>query len=174
VTFTIDQFNTIMPNNSGRATTYVYLLNEAMLQFAIVTAKRASAFIAQVAHESGELRYVREIADGSQYEGRVDLGNTQPGDGHRYVGRGLIQVTGRTNYLAAGAALGLDLITHPELLEDSHNATFVSGWFWKSRGLNELADSDAFGAITKKINGGFNGLDSRLGYWLRARKCSGL
>jgi putative chitinase len=174
VTFTADQLSVIMPANAGRATTYVYALNEAMLQFQIVTAKRSSAFIAQVAHESGELRYVREIGDGSQYEGRIDLGNIQPGDGHRYVGRGLIQLTGRTNYMAAGVALGLELIDHPELLEDPANAARSAAWFWMSRGLNQLADNDLFGAITKKINGGYNGLDSRLGYWLRARRSSGL
>lgn len=174
MTFSLDQLTNIMPASAGRATTYVYPLNQAMLKFGIVTAKRSSAFIAQVAHESGELRYVREISDGSQYEGRLDLGNTQPGDGHRYVGRGLIQVTGRTNYLAAGAALGLDLINHPELLEVPENAANSAGWFWSSRGLNQLADTDLFGAITKKINGGYNGLDARLGYWLRARKSCGL
>lgn len=174
MTFVLSQLETIMPNNSGRATTFVYPLNEAMLKFTIVTAKRAAAFIAQVAHESGELRYVREISDGSQYEGRVDLGNTQPGDGPRFRGRGLLQITGRTNYMAAGAALGLDLIGSPELLEEPTNAANVSGWFWKNRGLNDLSDTDSFGAITKKINGGYNGLDARLGYWLRARRCSGL
>ena len=174
MTFILDQLQVIMPNNSGRATTYVYPLNEAMLKFAIVTAKRASAFIAQVAHESGELRYVREIADGSHYEGRADLGNLQPGDGHRYVGRGLIQVTGRTNYLAAGAALGLDLVTHPELLEDPTNAALSAAWYWKTHGLNELSDTDSFGAITHKINGGYSGLDARIGYWLRARRASGI
>lgn len=174
MTFILSQLDTIMPNNAGRAATFVYPLNEAMLKFTIVTAKRAAAFIAQVAHESGELRYVREISDGSQYEGRVDLGNTQPGDGPRFRGRGLLEITGRTNYMAAGAALGLDLINHPELLEEAVNACASAGWFWKARGLNELSDTDSFGAITKKINGGYNGLDARLGYWLRARRSSGL
>lgn len=174
MSFTADHLRAIMPANAGRAEAFVQPINDAMLKFAIVMAKRQSAFIAQVAHESGELRYLREIADGTQYEGRLDLGNIQPGDGHRYLGRGLIQVTGRTNYTACGSALGLDLLNHPELLEVPANAALSAAWFWKGRGLNELADLDNFGTITKRINGGYNGLDQRIGYWLRARKACAL
>lgn len=174
MSFTIEHLRAIMPANAGRADAFIPFINDAMLKFAIVMARRQAAFIAQCAHESGELRYLREISDGSNYEGRADLGNFQPGDGHRYLGRGLLQVTGRTNYLAVGTALGLDLINHPELLEVPANACLSAAWFWKTHGLNELADTDSFGAITKRINGGYTGLDQRLSYWLRARKACAL
>lgn len=174
MSITIDQLLQIMPSATVRAAAFQLALTNAMLEFAVVTAKRQSAFLAQVAHESGELKYTRELSDGSQYEGRLDLGNTQPGDGPLYRGRGLLQVTGRTNYLACGTALGLDLIAHPELLEVPAGATRSAAWFWKTHILNELADTDSFGTITKRINGGYNGLDQRLGYWLRARKACGI
>lgn len=174
MSITIDQLLQIMPSATVRAAAFQLVLTNAMLEFAVVTAKRQSAFLAQVAHESGELKYTRELSDGSQYEGRLDLGNTQPGDGPLYRGRGLLQVTGRTNYLACGTALGLDLIAHPELLEVPAGATRSAAWFWKTHILNELADTDSFGTITKRINGGYNGLDQRLGYWLRARKACGI
>lgn len=174
MSLTVDQIVSIMPGGALRAPTYQRSLVDAMLEFTIVTPKRQSAFLAQVAHESGELRYVRELSEGSQYEGRADLGNTEPGDGHRYLGRGLLQVTGRTNYQAVGLALGLDLLSHPELLESAGPAARSAAWFWRSHNLNELADADAFGTITKKINGGYNGLDQRLAYWLRARRVCGI
>jgi putative chitinase len=123
-----------------------------------------------VAHESGSLRYVREIASGAAYEGRADLGNTQPGDGRRYKGRGLIQITGRANYAACSQALYGDdrLIRTPEILEQTEPACESAAWYWWSRGLNELADTGAFRAITKAVNGGFNGYDDRLAYYQRA------
>lgn len=167
---TADQLRAIMPFSAGRADVFTIPLNDAMLKFGIVTAKRQAAFLAQVAHESGELRYVLEISNGDQYEGRADLGNLEPGDGPRYRGRGLLQVTGRTNYSACGLALGLSLITNPSLLETPGPAAASAAWFWQTHALNELADTDSFGAITKRINGAYNGLDQRLGYWLRARK----
>lgn len=171
---TPEQILQIMPGAANRVARFQQPLVNAMLEFTIVTAKRQSAFLAQIAHESGELRYVRELSDGSQYEGRADLGNTEPGDGHRYLGRGLLQVTGRTNYKAVGLALGLDLLSHPELLESPDPAARSAGYFWRSHNLNEFADADAFGSITKKINGGYLGLDQRLAYWVRARKACGL
>lgn len=148
--------------------TFLQPLNDAMSRFAIATPRRQSAFVAQCAHESGELRYTREISSGNAYEGRVDLGNTQPGDGPRFKGGGLIQITGRANFTACGTALGLDLVQHPELIELPVNACMASAWWWQMHGLNELADANAFGMITHKVNGGFNGLDQRLGFWLVA------
>ena len=132
-----------------------------MAEFEINTPARQAAFLAQIGHESGQLRYVRELASGAAYEGRKDLGNTQPGDGVRFKGRGLIQITGRANYLKCGEALGLDLIADPELLEQPINACRSAGWFWESRGLNALADAGDFLRITKRINGGTNGLADR-------------
>ena len=154
----------------SRLEQFIDPLNDAMREFAIDNPLREAAFIAQIAHESGELRYVRELASGEAYEWRRDLGNTEEGDGVRYKGRGLIQITGRANYRACGDALGVDLVAHPELLEQPVLACRSAGWFWESRGLNELADNGSFQAITRKINGGLNGLQDRLAYWERAKE----
>src|SRR5690349_21071754 len=151
---TLEELKKIVPYAGNRATTYLEPLNQAMQEFQIDTPLRQAAFIAQVAHESGSLRYVKEIASGEAYEGRKDLGNTHEGDGVRFKGRGLIQTTGRSNYLACGLALGVDLVDAPELLESPEMACRSAGWFWESRGLNALADKEDFKLITKKINGG--------------------
>ena len=163
------QYTEIFPHARGKIATYAEALNDAMDEFEINTPQRQAAFLAQVAHESGELRYVEEIASGSAYEGRRDLGNTEPGDGIRFKGRGLIQITGRSNYAACGAALGIDLLDSPELLELPAAACRSAAWFWKSHGLNELADADNFRKITLRINGGLNGQEQRLAYWEAAR-----
>jgi putative chitinase len=149
-------------------------LNRAMQLAKIDTAQRAAAFLAQIAHESGELRWVEELASGDAYEGRVDLGNTETGDGRRFKGRSWLQVTGRTNYRRCGEALKLDLIAHPEFLCQPANASRGAAWFWESKQLNALADRDQFGLISKRINGGYNGLDERIAFWLRARRTFGL
>lgn len=164
----------MVPGAAPRAVTYAPLLDAAMKEFSIDTPRRQAAFLAQLAHESGSLRYTRELADGIAYNGRADLGNTHPGDGPRYRGRGLLQITGRANYRDCGVALGVDLITSPELLELPEGACRSAGWFWKSRGLNQFADTDAFGALTRRINGGYNGLDDRIQHWLRIRRYLGL
>jgi putative chitinase len=142
----------------------------AMEEFDINTPQRQAAFLAQIAHESGGLKYVRELASGDAYEGRKDLGNTHPGDGPKFRGHGLIQITGRANHQECGDALGLDLIEHPELLEEPTNACRSAAWFWKKKGLNELADADNFRVITIRINGGVNGMADRLKYWARAQE----
>lgn len=155
----------------GRLGAFIDPLNEAMQEFAISeSGPREAAFLAQVAHESGECRYVHEIASGAAYEGRKDLGNTEPGDGVRYKGRGLLQITGRANYTACGEALALPLVEQPELLETPINACRSAGWFWKTHGLNELADKGDFLLITKRINGGTNGYADRMAYYQRAQQ----
>ena len=159
---TLDQLKQIMPYAGDRATAFLDSLNAAMVEFEINTPMREAAFLAQIAHESGSLRYVKELATGSAYEGRKDLGNTQEGDGSRYKGRGLIQITGRSNYKAVGDALGIDCIDSPELLESRESACRSAAWFWKTHGLNELADAGDFEHITKRINGGLNGQAERL------------
>lgn len=169
------QLVAIMPYATRRAEVFLDPINAAMAEFGITTNKRMAAFLAQIAHESGELRYVRELASGAAYDiGRlaVDLGNTPEadGDGQRYKGRGLIQITGRANYKRCGTALGLDLLAHPELLEQPDNACRSAAWFWQTKGLNELADSGDFRKITRRINGGYNGMDDRLKYYARAQK----
>ncbi|UGQ37958.1 glycoside hydrolase family 19 protein [Janthinobacterium sp. PLB04] len=141
-----------------------------MVEFGITTPARQASFLSQVGHESGQLRYVRELASGQAYEGRVDLGNTQRGDGVRFRGRGFLQVTGRANYAACGKALGLDLLAQPELLEQTVNACRSAGWFWQTRGLNALADAGDQERVTRRINGGVNGLAERLALYREARK----
>lgn len=148
---------------------WVEPLNAAMEKYDINTSKRQAAFLAQLAHESGEFRYVRELASGEAYEGREDLGNTQAGDGVRFRGRGLIQITGRHNYKACGSALGLPLEIHPEMLELPVYAALSAAWFWDSRKLNALADTESFKEITKKINGGYLGWAQRKEYYERAK-----
>ncbi len=130
----------------------------------IDTPLRRAHFLAQIGHESGELRFRAEIANGEAYEGRADLGNSMPGDGRRFKGRGLIQLTGRANYLEYGRALGREeeLLKTPEIIEtDNDLCVDVAGWFWAKRGLNALADTDDLTAITKRISGGLNGLEDR-------------
>lgn len=158
----------IMPHAKSRVQEFLEPLNAAMREFHINTPVRQAAFLAQIAHESGELRYVEEIASGIAYEHRKDLGNTQPGDGMKFKGRGLIQITGRNNYLECGKALGVDLITNPELLEINDLACRSAAWFWASHGLNDLADKGDFERITKRINGGYNGLKERQAYYVKA------
>lgn len=145
-------------------------LNLTCDKYEINTNRRQAAFLAQIAHESGSLRYVEELASGEEYEGRSDLGNTKPGDGKRFKGRGLIQITGRHNYEAVGYALNYNFIEDPEALEKPGAASLSSGWFWYLHGLNRLADIDAFEKITKRINGGLNGHHDRLKHWENCRK----
>ncbi|MGY2199013.1 glycoside hydrolase family 19 protein [Pseudomonas gingeri] len=171
---TQQQLLQILPSAGQKAGVFVSALNTAMGKYGIVGRLRMAAFIAQIGHESGQLRWVREIwgptAAQSGYEGRKDLGNTQPGDGPKYRGRGLIQVTGRANYAACGEALGLDLINKPELLEQPGPACMSAAWFWASRGLNTLADAGELTKITSKINGGQNGADDRQALYAVALK----
>lgn len=122
---------------------------------------RFAHFLGQLAHESGGFRYMEEIASGTDYEGRKDLGNVKPGDGKRFKGRGPIQLTGRANYAIYGAALGLDLINHPEQVAQPEIGILVAALFWHRNGLNALADADDLKRITRKINGGYNGLVDR-------------
>lgn len=170
---TLDQLRAVMPYAGRRADSFHGPLTRAMAEFEIATPPRMAAFLAQIAHESGSLRYVRELADGTAYEGRKDLGNILPGDGQRYKGRGLIQITGRANYKQCSAALfgdGQHLQDYPEILEQPEHAARSAAWFWHSRSLNALADQGAFEKITRLINGGTNGLTDRLAYYARAQR----
>jgi putative chitinase len=155
----------LMPLSSEeQANSFAAPLVAAMNANQINSPLRQAHFLAQLGHESGSLRYTAELASGAAYEGRIDLGNTQPGDGPRFKGRGLIQITGRTNYNHYGNDRGQDYITglNPNLLATDPNiAADCSGWFWATRHLNELADNDDLLSITKRINGGTNGLDDR-------------
>lgn len=171
---TEQQLLQILPNAGRQAGVFVPVLNTAMVRFQIAGTKRVAAFIAQVGHESGQLRWVREIwgptAQQAGYEGRADLGNTVAGDGSKYRGRGLIQITGRDNYAACGEALGLDLLSKPELLELPQHAAMSAAWFWSTKGLNTLADKGDFVKITRRINGGLNGQADRQALYDKALK----
>lgn len=167
---TREQLLQIMPMAKARINTFLSPLNAAMDEFQISTSARQAAFLAQLAHESGQLLYTRELASGAAYEGRKDLGNTQPGDGIRFKGRGLVQITGRANYKACGDALGYDLIANPQFLESAVLACRSAAWFWRSHGLNELADAGDQRALCKRINGGLNGLADRLAFFEKAQE----
>lgn len=185
---TDDELKQIMPNCTAKNRgDYLPFLQKAMEEFAITSYLREAAFLAQLAHESGELRYMEEIASGAAYEGRKDLGNTEPGDGKRYKGRGPIQLTGRANYQRYGDLLGLDLVNNPTMAATKEVGFRIAGQYWILHGLNELADKGleivtlklkggqqqqvpAFDAITYKINGGFNGKDDRTKYYNLAKK----
>jgi predicted chitinase len=172
----------IMPNlKRPLCEEYFQFLQQAMEEFEINKPLREAAFLAQIAHESGEFKYLEEIwgpTDAQKHyeppsKKADDLGNTEPGDGKRFKGRGAIQLTGRGNYKKFGELLDLDLITHPEWAADPQAAFRVSGAFWKSNGLNELADQQQFEKITRRINGGLNGQDERLKFYNRAKPLCG-
>jgi predicted chitinase len=168
---TDDELRQIMPNcAAAKRADYLPFIQQAMQEFQITSYLREAAFLAQLAHESGELRYMEELASGSAYEGRKDLGNTQPGDGKRYKGRGPIQLTGRANYKKYGDLLGIDLINNPTVAATKEVGFRIAGEFWSLNGLNGLADQQDFKQITKRINGGYNGLDDRTKYYNRAKQ----
>ncbi|MDD0974881.1 glycoside hydrolase family 19 protein [Pseudomonas fontis] len=171
---TEQQLLQILSNAGHQAGVFVPVLNTAMAKYGIVTRLRLAAFIAQVGHESGQFRWLKELwgptAQQAGYEGRSDLGNTVKGDGSKYRGRGLIQVTGRANYAACGDALGLGLVNQPELLELPQHAAMSAAWFWSTKGLNTLADQGEFTKITRRINGGLTGQADRQALYDKALK----
>jgi putative chitinase len=165
-------------------------LLDTFKKYNISTTARQAAFIGQCAHESGNFKTLqenlnysaeglmktwpsrfptKEIADqyarqpikiaGKVYNGR--MGNTSEEEASKYMGRGLIQLTGKEMYINCGAGLGVDLVSNPELLLTPQYACLSAGWFWNKKGLNDLADSEDFETMTKRINGGLIGLDDR-------------
>lgn len=156
-----------------QAALHAEALTAAMAEFEINTPARQAAFLAQIAHETGGFRWLRELGSVrylQRYEGREDLGNTEPGDGPRFRGRGYIQLTGRHNYQQAGAQLLLSLLTEPELAEQPEHAARIAGWYWYRRTLNRLADTGEFRQITRMINGGLNGIADREAKWAIAKQ----
>ncbi len=147
-------------------------LVKTMARYSITGMLRRAHFLAQVAQESGQLSFTEELASGAAYEGRTDLGNVEPGDGVRFKGRGLLQITGRSNYLAYSHACGHDLLSgnNPfRLSTDPALAADVAGWFWQVHKLNALADCDDIERITRRINGGLNGLAERRAFLAQAK-----
>lgn len=182
---TIGQLKEASCSTVTNAEKFQAYISDSCTKFDISTPIRQLCFLAQVGHESGGLFYTQELASGDAYEGRADLGNTQAGDGPKFKGRGLIQITGRNNYHLAGAALGANFIDEPSLLggkninectpDQLKFAALSAGWFWDLRKLNLVADKidikepidqgtnlQYYMQITKMINGGYHGLADRL------------
>ena len=171
------QLRSIMPNLApAKAQSCLAHLNQAMREHEINSLLRTAAFVAQLAHESGELRYMEELWGPTPAQRRYEpvsdlakrLGNRDPGDGRRFKGRGPIQITGRFNYAKYGGMLGIDLVAQPELAATAPIAFATAGLFWLSNGLNALADAKSFETITRRINGGVNGLAERQRYYAKA------
>ena len=173
---TREQILAIMPNAKAKVDAFLPYINGYAEVFKIDTPKRMAHFLAQIAHESGELRYTKELGNKNYFHkydvGKLKnmLGNLKDGDGYKYRGRGLIQITGRANYQAFQNSKQVtdDIMEHPEILEQPRYATKSAMWWWWKHGLNKLADSDSFLAITKTINGGTYGLENRRKYLKRA------
>lgn len=161
---TEEQFYTLYPHAKKHGDVYNNLAT-AMHKYDISGRYREAYFLGQLAHECVGFRYLYELGNKayfSRYDGRKDLGNTIPGDGYKYRGRGFIQLTGRANYRSYGAQLGLDLEGNPDLASTIPVAVQVACLYWKNKGLNELADKGNFKLITRRINGGYNGLKDRV------------
>lgn len=168
---TEQQLKLIYPfSTSENRLKYLPYLNQYMKEYEITTLIRIWSYLSQIGHESGQLRYSEEIASGKSYEGRKDLGNTEIGDGIWYKGRGLIQITGRFNYEKLTNYFGVDFIQEPELLKIPEWAVKSSMWFWEYNDLNKLADTGDFEKLTRRINGGINGLKDRLEIFERCKK----
>lgn len=165
------QFKAIFPKAPQ---SYFLPLSAAMKEFKINTPQRQAAFVAQVAHESGGLKWFKELWGPTEaqlkYEGRRALGNLQPGDGKKYRGRGPIQITGRANYDRFGKFLNIDLINNPELAEQPIVGFRIAACFWDINGCNELADGNNFTRITRVINGGLNGHPDRCKWYELTKK----
>ena len=175
---------TIMPqaHNNSNLSLYVTYINGYADKFHIDTPLRMAHFLAQVAHETSELRYMKELGAESHFsryeQGKLKqaLGNTQKGDGKKYRGRGFMQLTGRANYQAyqdSPYCRG-DIMRQPELLEQPLGAVKSGMWYWMTRKLNQAADKDEVMLVTRLINGGTNGLASRKTYLARAKKALGI
>lgn len=167
---TKDQFQQIFARAKGPAIDAFYLpMVQAMHQYDINTSVRKAMFLAQVAHETGELHWLREIWGNTKQQLKYEppgevatkLGNTTKGDGKKYMGRGCFQITGRHNYQRVSYALNKDFVNFPELLETPIYATLSAAWFWSEHHCNQLADENNFDAITHVINGGLTGKESR-------------
>lgn len=139
-------------------------------KYRINTPVRAAMAVAQFAHESAGFRATTEFASGAAYEGRRDLGNIHPGDGVKYKGRGRIMITGRSNYEAVSKAFKTDFINHPTKLAQSPYAEMVSCWWWYTHGCSGYADRGDFLGLTRRINGGTNGYESRVQFYARAKQ----
>ncbi|MBB1487702.1 glycoside hydrolase family 19 protein [Oceanospirillum sediminis] len=202
-----EQLQKIMPGaKQEHIELYLHGINKACGDFGINTPLRVAHFLAQLAHESGSLRYVSENLNYSAkalravfgkyfptdqeaeafarqpekianrvYADRMGNGDEASGDGWSYRGRGLIQLTGKDNYQRFSQAVGQDAVASPDLLAENPDlAVATAGWYWNSRSLNEYADQDDIKQITRRINGGYNGLEDREEYLVRAKNVLGV
>lgn len=163
----INQLKSIMPYAGPRAAIYLPWLVSTMPEFDINSRARQASFLSQIAVESGSLKYTVELASGAAYDTGAlakALGNTPEadGDGQRWKGHGLIQITGLANHTQCATYFGKSMNDIAAWLQTPEGATRSAGWFWRSHGLNELADAGDQRAVTKRINGGYNGLSERL------------
>ena len=161
----LNDFLRIFPRcPADRQQDYCDGFNDALEQSDINTPQRVACFCGQIAHESGELRWVLEQDSGQAYEGRASLGNTQPGDGPRFKGRGFLQLTGRKNYTAFANWSGIDCVNDPDLLLQPQYAWLSCIFYWDTHNINALADQMDVVGVTKIVNGGTNGLAQREAY----------
>lgn len=181
---TLQQLQAMCETADGRKKCEVFapIFAELLPKSTINTPMRVAMFLAQALHESGEFRWLRELGSDAYLE-KYDtgpiakrLGNTpaDDGDGQKYRGRGIFQVTGTDNYRRCGMGMKLPLLEKPELLEIPKNAVASAIWYWEYKGLNRHADNGALTACTIAINGGTNGIDDRRQYYTRARRALGV
>ena len=145
------------------------VLAATLESYDITSRLRIAHFLGQTCEESAGYRTTEEFASGREYEGRQDLGNTQKGDGARYKGRGLLQLTGRANYADYGKALGVDLVNNPTLAAQPALSLKIACEYWKRHDINADCDRDDAQAVTRKVNGGLNGLSDRIAFTQKAK-----
>jgi putative chitinase len=166
-----DLITTIAGGARSLAEPLAIAMNQWWPVYEINTVDRQAIFLAQACHETAGFKTLEEYggpAYFARYDGRADLGNVEPGDGARYHGRGIFQLTGRANYRGAGTRLKLDLEADPELAADPDTSVLIACDYWKTRGLEIHADRRDFMTVTRRINGGLTGWDDRFRYWARA------
>jgi putative chitinase len=168
------QLSAITGHNADILSKFYPALIETTTKYQITTNLRLAHFLAQILWESGNFKYLHEIASGEAYENRKDLGNTVPGYGVKYKGRGVIQLTGYYNYAALTKDFGHDFVSHPEDLEQPYWAIWSAGWYWNSRNLNAYADIDDLITLTRKINGGLNGFNGRMDWLKKCKEVLGI
>lgn len=174
--FTLEQLQEMMPNSGDNSAKYYDAIINALTKGDITSCPRMASFLAQIGHESGSLVYTTEIADGSNYEGIADIGNTSPGDGVRYKGRGVIQVTGKYNYQIVSEGLGYDFVSDPEELANAPWCIDSAVWWWNNHTLSPIADGhnqESFDKVTRIINGGYNGKADRDSRWAVTKRVLG-
>lgn len=174
---TAKELYAIYGKNKSLCEQFAPTINDAMIAYKITSHNRMCAFVATIGVESGRLKYTTELGNDAyfaKYEPTTNigkqLGNKEKGDGAKYKGRGLIQITGRYNYEQVSKAIGVDFISRPELLAELPHSVFASAWWWQKNGLNSIADTEDLKAVRKKVNGGLNGYSEFVAIYKTAKK----